>query len=193
VTFHLADSLTAETKERIERSLSVLPPDIRAMERRKRLQEWVDAGHGSCVLRHPEMARMVQETLLHFHGVRYHLHAWVVMPNHVHALCEPTDGWELAKIVASWKKYAARAIRMHERGSEDANQEIGVPRKTRAVWHREYWDRYIRNEEHYRRAREYIHENPVKAGLVVQARDWPWSSAGRPPLVDPTPGADDWV
>jgi len=41
----------------------------------------------------------------------------------------------------------------------------------------EYWDRYIRDFEHLRRCIAYIHENPVKAGLVDAASKWPWSSA----------------
>jgi hypothetical protein len=43
---------------------------------------------------------------------------------------------------------------------------------------REYWDRFIRNEKHFTAAVEYIHMNPVKAGLVEKAEDWYWSSAG---------------
>ena len=43
---------------------------------------------------------------------------------------------------------------------------------------REYWDRFIRDEQHFTAAIEYIHMNPVKAGLVEKAEDWYWSSAG---------------
>ncbi|MCL7455160.1 MAG: hypothetical protein M8467_19160, partial [Anaerolineae bacterium] len=45
------------------------------------------------------------------------------------------------------------------------------------VWMREYWDRYIRDERHFEAVVAYIHDNPVKAGLVKNAEDWPWSSA----------------
>jgi len=45
------------------------------------------------------------------------------------------------------------------------------------VWHREYWDQYIRNERHFLQVIEYIHMNPVKAGLVLRPGDWLWSSA----------------
>jgi REP element-mobilizing transposase RayT len=45
------------------------------------------------------------------------------------------------------------------------------------VWHREYWDRYIRNERHFLQVIEYIHMNPVKVGLVLRPGDWLWSSA----------------
>lgn len=46
------------------------------------------------------------------------------------------------------------------------------------VWQREYYDRFIRDENHYEKVVEYIRENPVKAGLVEHAEDWKFSSAG---------------
>ncbi len=45
------------------------------------------------------------------------------------------------------------------------------------VWHREYWDRYIRDERHFHAVVNYIHRNPVKARLVHDAQEWSWSSA----------------
>ena len=166
VTFHLADSLSSAALECIEGELRRIPDKGRDVERRKKIEAWIDAGHGSCILREPAIASMVQDTLRFFDGQRYHLRAWVIMPNHVHALFQPIDGWTVAKAVASWKKFTARRI---------ADQEIGVPR--RQIWHREYWDRYMRDEEHFLRAVDYIHRNPVKAGLVARAEEWRWSSA----------------
>jgi hypothetical protein len=49
---------------------------------------------------------------------------------------------------------------------------------SRRVWQREYGDRFIRNERHLVAAKEYIAHSPIKAGLVVRAEDWLWSSAG---------------
>ena len=185
VTVHLGDSLPKSAIEQIERSLEGLPDERRKIERRKRLHEWVDAGHGSCILRHPDIADMAQSTFLHFNDMRYRLHAWVVMPNHTHVLFQPINDWPLSKIVASWKKFTARKIGDYLRV---ANQEIGGPgnaglptgiKKLSPGWHREYWDRYIRNERHYAQAVAYIHDNPVTAGLVECAEAWPWSSAAK--------------
>jgi REP element-mobilizing transposase RayT len=186
VTFHLADSLPKSALEQMEVEIKCLPVNKQAIERRKRLDAWIDAGSGSCVLREPVIAEMVRNSLLHFAAQRYFLLAWVVMPNHVHVLFEPKEGWTVGKIVASWKKFTARRICEHLRsagrnrigsigGGDDANREIGGPRG--AIWHREYWDRYIRNEFHLRQKVEYIHQNPVKAKLSLRAEDWPWSSA----------------
>ncbi|RCK77040.1 MAG: hypothetical protein ANABAC_3465 [Anaerolineae bacterium] len=41
----------------------------------------------------------------------------------------------------------------------------------------DYFDRFIRDQKHFKAVVEYIHQNPVKAGLVAAAQDWPWSSA----------------
>ena len=51
--------------------------------------------------------------------------------------------------------------------------------KPRPVWIREYWDRFIRDEEHFHRTVRYIDQNPVRAGLAKAAEDWPWCSAAK--------------
>jgi len=106
---------------------------------------------------------MVQEAFWHYDGVRYRLLAWVVMPNHIHALIEVRQT-PLAKILKGWKSYSAK----------EANQMLG---SEGAFWQEDYFDRYIRDEDHFRRVVRYIENNPVKAGLVRMAAEWPWSSA----------------
>jgi REP element-mobilizing transposase RayT len=169
VTIHLADSLPQAVLLRLEAELKTLPAKKRDVERRKRVDAWIDAGHGSCVLREQRIAEMVQGSLLTFDSDRYKLLAWIVMPNHVHVLFQPVAGWTVATIAASWKKFTARKICDGRWDSGDG------PHAT--VWHREYWDRYIRNRRHFEQTVEYIHINPVKAGLVDCAEKWPWSSA----------------
>ncbi len=70
----------------------MLPAGKREAERRKRLDEWMDAGRGSCILRDASIAAMVQGSLLAFDSQRYRMLAWVVMPNHVHTLFQPMEG-----------------------------------------------------------------------------------------------------
>ncbi len=108
---------------------------------------------------------------MHFDGERYDLIAWCIMPNHVHVLIEVKV--DLSTIVQGWKSYAARWALAH-------NEELalGIPNRKR-FWMREYWDRYIRNEKHFENVRDYIHGNPVKAGLCRREEEWMWSSAGR--------------
>jgi REP element-mobilizing transposase RayT len=169
VTFHLADSLPQSVLQRLEEELKTLPAEKRSVERRKRVDAWMDAGHGSCVLREAGVAEMVQGSLLGFDGARYRLLAWVVMPNHVHVLFEPIGGWSVAEIVAGWKKFTARKICDFRRAGGAA--ALGP------VWHREYWDRFIRDRGHFEDVVEYIRMNPVKAGLVREAHEWRWGSA----------------
>ncbi len=185
VTFHLADSLPHSVLIKLESELKIIPVERRDLERRKRVEAWIDAGHGSCVLRDPRIAATVQTSFLRFDSVRYRLLAWIVMPNHVHVLFEPIDGWTVAKIVATWKKYTAGRISDIElENFVSSNNSIEQPaagtngKTDRApIWHREYWDRYIRDEAHLQQTISYIHFNPVKAGLVGSAENWLWSSA----------------
>lgn len=86
ITYRLADSLPQAALDRLESELAALPPERMEPERRRRIEAWLDAGHGSCVLRDPAAAQIVVEAWRHFDGERYDLLAWVVMPNHVHVL-----------------------------------------------------------------------------------------------------------
>jgi REP element-mobilizing transposase RayT len=158
--------------EQLDAQIQALPQEHQDVERRKRIEAWMDAGHGCSILREPAIADMVQGAFLFFDAQRYRLFAWVIMPNHVHTLFQPMSGWTVAKIVSSWKKFTATRISAHP-GS--ANLPIGGC--GRPVWHREYWDRYIRNESHFQQTMAYMHANPVKAGLVGRAEAWRWSSA----------------
>jgi REP element-mobilizing transposase RayT len=169
VTYRLADSLPQARLAALREELARLPEAQREAERRRRIEAWLDAGMGCCALAHTQVARHVQESLLHFHGQRYHLHAWCVMPNHVHVLVEPLVG--LARIVQGWKSFTAHWVL-----GKNEEFALGIPTSGQ-LWMREYWDRYIRDARHYQRAVEYIHQNPVKAGLCRTAQAWPWSSA----------------
>jgi len=172
VTFHLADSLPQELVRKLRPILESLPHEKRGAERRRKVEGWIDAGYGSCLLRDSRFAAVVQASLLHHDGTRYRLLAWVVMPNHVHALIHPIDGWALPRIVDTWKKYTSLKIGGIRRS--EGYQGLGH------FWQREYWDRYIRDEKHYWQVVEYIHANPVKACLTAKAEHWPWSSANFP-------------
>ncbi len=86
------------------------------------------------------------------------------MPNHAHVVVEAIDGHSLGEVVRGWKSFTARR----------ANEKLG---RVGPFWHADYFDRYMRNEGHLERTVEYVEQNPVKAGLVAAASDWPWSSA----------------
>src|SRR5207248_2780285 len=99
ITFRLADSVPASAVEGWRLELDSRPPPEREAELRKRIEKYLDAGYGACHMRDPRVGALVETALLHFDGVRYVMHAWMVMPNHVHALFTPALGWSLSQIV----------------------------------------------------------------------------------------------
>ena len=151
-----------------------------AVELRRRIEKYLDAGHGACWLRLPEIAALVVGALLHFDRQRYLLLAWCVMPNHVHALIETRELWPLDGVLHSWKSFTSHEAGKILRGA--AGETPALPGSKRPhlageFWQREYLDRYVRNAEHYANVLAYIEENPVQAGLAKIKTDWPWSSA----------------
>jgi len=184
ISFHLADSLPKSALDRLESSIEEMPDDEKKRQRRQRYETLLDAGHGGCVLGKPEAAKIVEGALLHFDGARYRLLAWVIMPNHVHALIEPLPGFSVGRLVQSLKSFTARRINLLVAdGSKRQECRAGARRsqdgRSRALWQRDYWDRYIRNERHLLTAIRYIEENPVASGLAGAAEEWPWGSARR--------------
>ena len=132
------------------------------------VQNFLDKSYGACWLRRPDIALMVQNALLHFDAERYRLLSWSIMPNHVHTLAEFNHGFTLERVLHSWKSFTA-------------NESHKMLKRSGTFWQVEYFDRYIRNEEHFNRALHYIEQNPVKAGLVAHVSQWPFGSAGFQP------------
>jgi putative transposase len=164
ITYRLADSVPNYLLEQIQDELKKLPPERRNLERRRKIEVLLDKGHGSGILREAFAAACVMENWRHFAGRRYDLIAWVVMPTHVHIMIRPREGESLPRIVQSWKSYTGKRLKsLFPSACADGK-----------FWAREYWDRYIRDEKHFRNALEYIQMNPVKAGLVLKSADWPF-------------------
>jgi REP element-mobilizing transposase RayT len=153
VTFRLADSLPRAVAE----ALAKLPDNLAETDHR------LDGGFGSCWLKQPLVAELVQDALVHFDGQRYRLLAWCIMPNHVHVVVEPISGHILGSIMHTWKSFTAK----------EANRILG---RNGPFWHKDYFDRFIRDEGHLARTIDYVENNPSKAGLVSVDTAWPWSS-----------------
>ena len=159
ITYRLADSIPAELQHEWAEAMKL--KDDR--EKFRRMELMLDRGLGACPLREPRMAQLVQENLWFHDGKSYRLLAWVVMPNHLHILAEM---WKpLGEVLKNWKSYTA----------SEANKILGQVGET--FWQADYFDRYIRDQEHYRMVVRYIENNPVKAGLVREPAQWRWSSA----------------
>jgi REP element-mobilizing transposase RayT len=170
VTFRLGDSLPAEklralSEERhlwlkargleSEAELSTLSPAEQAQYRKHFdhcFHQWLDQGFGGCVLRQTAIAEIVATALLYFDGDRYSLDAFVIMPNHVHAVVRPSLGHPLPGILHSWKSFTAGKI----------NRSLG---SSGSLWQSESYDRLVRDGEELERWRQYISLNPEKAHL----------------------------
>ncbi len=171
VTFRLEDALphavltswqverenTMATARQQGRSLSEHEEERLAFLYSEKIEQHLDAGAGACWLRQEPVARIVAEALRHFDGERYRLHAWCVMPNHVHAVLTPLEGHKLADILHSWKSFTAK----------QANTLLG---RTGAFWQPEYYDHLIRNAQQFAHSVDYVLNNPAQAGL----QDWTW-------------------
>ena len=159
VTFRLADSLPQE-KLKIysqEREFWLANnPEPHSLEQNaeyyerfpKRLQEWLDAGYGSMILKDPMTNRIVTDAIRHFDGNRYTLDEFVVAANHVHALLTPHEGHELGEILHSWKSFTAKEIlKLPVASGLSTNPN---------VWQKESWDHIVRSERSLEKFREYI-------------------------------------
>jgi REP element-mobilizing transposase RayT len=159
VTFRLVDSFPESLRSEWEHLWRLEDGE----QRRAKLQAYLDRGRGECHLRRAEIAQIVEDAIRRFHGERYDLLAWVVMPNHVHALFHLSDT-PMSEIVESWKKYTAtKANRLLSRRG--------------AFWEADYWDTFMRDEAHQLETRRYIENNPPSAGLARSPQEWLWGSA----------------
>jgi len=112
----------------------------------------------------PELAAIITESLHFLDSRKYCLHAFCIMPNHLHLLITPyrfetKAHTELSDILKSLKGFTAHKINklLHREG---------------AFWHSESYDHYIRSEVEFYRVVDYIVQNPVKAKLVQSWWQW---------------------
>ena len=163
LTFRLADSILVSQLDewREERSLWLLDhpkpwPTETEDEYHKRFSTkidlFLDQGLGSCLLGDSANASIVASSFHHFDQTRYLLHAWVIMPNHVHLLLSLGKSIDLGETVASWKRFTATKINR-------LDFSLGP------VWQKDYFDRLIRDWDHFMNVARYIRRNPIKAKL----------------------------
>ena len=159
VTFRLHDSMPVSRRGEWEHLLRLEDES----QKRIALEVYLDRGEGGCFLRQHPVAALVETAMLHHHGERFQMLAWVVMPNHVHALIHVRHT-PLSKVLQNWKSLAA----------VEANKLL---RRSGRFWQPDYWDTFMRDEEQTRRAVRYIENNPVKARLCRTPEEWPFNSA----------------
>jgi putative transposase len=136
-----------------------------------RVEEYLDDEPPVRWLDDTRCARIVADAVRHFDGVRYDLLAFVVMPSHIHWVFHPLDEWAAdddrgprERILQSVNRFTSR----------ECNRVLD---RAGAFWQHESYDHWVRDEDELERIVAYVEGNPVKAGLVARASDWPFSSA----------------
>lgn len=116
-----------------------------------------------------EAVRLVRET----HP--FIIHAWVVLPDHLHCVIELPQGdidfsvrWRLIK------SHFSKALPATEAISSSRSR-----RNERGIWQRRFWEHLIRDEQDFSAHMDYVHINPQKHGLVSKVVDWPYSTFHR--------------
>lgn len=120
--------------------------------------------------RHIDVLRQVVAFVRRHHP--FTIHAWVVLPEHLHCVIELPPGdtdfalrWRLIKLL-----FSRRMPKTEWRSGIRQN------RRERGIWQRRYWEHLIRDDADFAAHRDYVHINPVKHGLVQTVADWPYST-----------------
>jgi REP element-mobilizing transposase RayT len=112
-----------------------------------------------------DAARLLLESVQHARtSGRAYVLAFAILPDHLHLLIVPKEGFTVSRVMMDLKRYAAKAINvLHGRSGP--------------IWQQSFYDRVIRDEVQLRATIEYIQQNPVKARLSTSAEDYPYSSS----------------
>jgi len=94
---------------------------------------------------------------------RFLLAAWVLLPDHFHLICAPHHPLSVSTVMKSIKIGSMKLINRRRHASGE-------------LWQDRFFDRALRTVKEYNEKVEYLHLNPVRAGLVIRAADWKWSS-----------------
>lgn len=124
---------------------------------------------GPVWLKDHRVAEIVSESIHHRAGKNYDLYAYCIMSNHVHMIFEHLADFNtkpsnhpVSDILRDLKKYTAR-------------KSNSVLNRSGKFWHNESYDHVIRNNDELENQIAYVLHNPVKAGLVADWKDWPYT------------------
>ena len=181
ITFRLADSLPIEvlkelqTQQERERKALRNPSadEIYKIEKKhfSRYDAWLDrCEYGPRWLENKNVARIVSDKIHAMDKIRYDLYASCIMPNHGHILIEPRAVEEAKHKGKSAKYPVTDTLRLLKGNTARAcNLKLG---RSGHFWHHESYDHYARDEKELEQTIKYILNNPVKAGLVKEWKDW---------------------
>ncbi len=110
---------------------------------------------------------IIRSLLLSGHQIEYLLYVACIMPDHVHAIVQPIEiprgNWKsISQIMKRWK--GASAIRINK-----------LHHRSGRIWQTDSYDHIIRNQQDFDETWNYIVMNPVKAGIVSQIEEYPFT------------------
>ena len=170
MTFRLCDSLPQSVylhlREEFDRRRRIKDQDplVLLNQYKMKIEKYLDTSYGRCWLRNPGIAKLTVDALRKYDGQSYVLHAYTIMPNHVHVLFSLKGDTVLSEVIGHWKGNS----------SFFANK---VLQRSGTFWQREYFDRTIKTERQFEYTIRYIFMNPVRAGLCAEVFQWPWTGA----------------
>jgi REP element-mobilizing transposase RayT len=86
---------------------------------------------------------------------------YVIMPDHIHLFVCGPDDFELGRWMGMLKQWLAKSV-------------VRAP-SADPVWQRRFFDHVLRSDESYAQKWNYVRDNPVRAGLVTNADEWPYA------------------
>ncbi len=124
--------------------------------------------HGPAWLRMPDVAAVVITEILALTELRVVVLAYCLMPNHVHLVAQLPDeaGFSASRMMQ----------RLKGRTAVVANRLLGL--QGQPFWQHESYDHVVRDGKEQERIIAYVLNNPVKAGLVEEWTQWPYSHVG---------------
>ncbi len=132
------------------------------------LEAFLHQPKGPIWLSDASVAASVQGEFHRFDDILYQLICYTLMPNHVHMIIIPRETTPAGKPISL-------ALITHTIKQRSARQANLILNRTGAFWQHESFDRFIRSTHEYHRTVAYILNNPIKAGLVNQWDEWPWT------------------
>ena len=117
------------------------------------------------------------------------LHAWVIMSNHIHLIVSAAEGHKVSDLARDFKKFTAKEIiSAIENNVQESRRgwmlnifrfagENNNSNKENQFWQQDYHPVSLDTREKMQQRLNYLHENPVSAGLVWRAQDYKYSSA----------------
>ena len=124
----------------------------------EKIEKYLDSGYGECLLRSDGALAVVRATIKHDDGKKYHIHAYGIMPNHVHVIVELKEGFLLRDVMQEWKSVSGHRI----------NRMLS---RTGALWQPDYYNHIIRTPDEYGFQMNYVFKNNLVESWRLPSND----------------------